>query len=403
LNIWYISKYASPLKYGFASRHFYLAKEFIRLGHNTTVICSDSNHLVTFPDFRETYNYELVDGVNTWFIRTKKYVGASSASRVLSWLDFEWKLLKWNKEVIEQPNVIIVSSLSLFTILSCYFMKIKYGAKLVFEVRDIWPLTITEISGISSLHPFVLLLSWIEKFGYKKSDVIIGTMPNLKEHVNELLVKARDVYCIPQGVDVELYNNIEELHESYINKYIPIDKFIIGYAGSIGKSNALGTLIEVAIQLEGNDNIHFLIVGDGDSKQELIEKTSNLRNITFAPKVKKTQVITVIKKCDILYDSVINSKLYKYGLSRNKWIDYMYAEKPMLVSYDGFKSMINECQNGYFLHPGNVRELHDKIIELYQMPKEELITLGKKGKKWLLENRRFDKLANEYLNIISNG
>lgn len=403
MNIWYISKYASPLKYGFASRHFYLSKEFETQRNNTTIISSDSNHLVNFPDFKETYNHENIDGVDTWFIKTKKYDGANSISRVLSWFDFEWKLLKWSKKKLENPDVIIVSSLSIFTILSGLILRRKYDAKLVFEVRDIWPLTITEVAGTSNFHPFVLLLSWVEKLGYKNSDLIVGTMPNLKEHVKTVLDEERDVYCIPQGVDVELYQNPEKLSKEYINKYIPKDKFVIGYAGTIGKSNALDTLVNVAEKLSDNEKIHFLLVGGGDYREELMERSSGLNNITFAPKVKKTQVQSVIKHCDVLYDSVLDSKLYDYGLSRNKWIDYMFAGKPMLVSFKGFKSMINEAGNGYFVQPENEKELMQKIIELYNLPSDDLIEIGQRGKSWLLENRTFDKLADKYLNIISDA
>lgn len=403
MNIWYISKYASPIKYGFASRHFYLSKEFEKQGHSTTIISSDSNHLVNFPDFEKIYNQENIDGVDTWFIKTKKYNGANSFSRILSWFDFEWKLLKWEKNKLTKPDVIIISSLSIFTILSGLILRRKFRAKLVFEVRDIWPLTIIEVAGTSTFHPFILLLSWIEKLGYRKSDIVVGTMPNLKEHVKNILSYDREVYCIPQGVDIKLYEDPEKLNDEYKNKFIPKDKFIIGYAGTIGKSNALDTLVNVADELKDNNKIHFLLVGDGDYRVELMERSSHLSNITFAPKVKKAQVQSVIQYCDVLYDSVIASKLYDYGLSRNKWIDYMYAGKPMLVSFRGFKSMINEAGNGYFVQPENEEELINKIIELHHLPSEGLNELGQRGRKWLLENRTFEKLSVQYLNIIKNG
>lgn len=403
MNIWYISKYASPLKYGFASRHFYLSKEFVKQGNKTTIISSDSNHLVNTPDFKKKYNRENIDGVDTWFIKTKKYKGADSIDRILSWIDFEWKLLKWNKKELDEPEVIIVSSLSIFTILSGFILRRKYRAKLVFEIRDIWPLTITEVAGLSIYHPFILFLSWIEKLGYKRSDILVGTMPNLKEHVINILNEEKEVHCIPQGVDIDLYENSEKLSQEYITKYIPRGKFIVGYAGTIGRSNALDTLINVAENLKTNSEIHFLLVGDGDYREELIQRYSSLDNITFAPKVRKKQVQSVIQYCNVLYDSVIDSKLYDYGLSRNKWIDYMFAGKPMLVSFKGFKSMINEAKNGYFVQPENEEELMDKIIELYHLSNTELQEMGERGKKWLLENRTFTKLAKKYLNIIENA
>ena len=76
-NIWYISKYATPLIYGFGSRHFYLAREFNRLGNSTVIISSDSNHLSKLPDFKSVYTREIIDGVETWWIKTMKYKGSA--------------------------------------------------------------------------------------------------------------------------------------------------------------------------------------------------------------------------------------------------------------------------------------------------------------------------------------
>jgi hypothetical protein len=59
--IWYISKYASPLKYGFGSRHFYLMREFNKLGYRTIMISSNANHLVQIPNFKKKYTKEILD------------------------------------------------------------------------------------------------------------------------------------------------------------------------------------------------------------------------------------------------------------------------------------------------------------------------------------------------------
>jgi len=136
-NIWYISKYASPLKYGFGTRHFYLAKEFNKLGHNSIIISSNSNHLVQIPDFKKCYTKELIDGVETWWLKTIHYRGANSFRRMLSWIDFELKLLFMPVKKLPQPDVIICSSLSLFSIINGYIFKKRFNCRLIFEVRDI--------------------------------------------------------------------------------------------------------------------------------------------------------------------------------------------------------------------------------------------------------------------------
>src|SRR4051812_20117895 len=117
-TLWLISKYACPLKYGFETRLFALAQWFHKRGRKPIIITSDSNHLGKFPRFESTYNSEVIDGVETWWIRTLKYSTTASVKRVLSWLDFELKLFFMPVDTLPKPDVIVVSSLSLLTILN---------------------------------------------------------------------------------------------------------------------------------------------------------------------------------------------------------------------------------------------------------------------------------------------
>ena len=56
-------------------------------------------------------------------------------------------------------------------------MKRGYSSKLVFEVRDIWPMVLLKWDSVKSIR--LLLTSRIEWLGYKFSDEIVGTMPRL--------------------------------------------------------------------------------------------------------------------------------------------------------------------------------------------------------------------------------
>ena len=79
MNIWCISKYASPAKYSkMPARLFYLCQEWIKSGHDVTLFTSDSNHLADFPETNKTYNYENIDGVPVYWVKTKKYKKTAS-------------------------------------------------------------------------------------------------------------------------------------------------------------------------------------------------------------------------------------------------------------------------------------------------------------------------------------
>lgn len=398
--IWYISKYSSPLKYGFASRHFYLAEEFHKLNYRTIIISSNSNHLVRIPKFAARYTREMINGVETWWINTIQYRGSRSIRRILSWLDFEWKLLRMPTFSLPKPDVVIVSSLSLLTIFNGYRLKKKYGAKLVFEIRDIWPLTIVEEGPFRSNNPFVKFLAWTERYGYRKADIIVGTMPNLGGHVEAVTGTQIGCHCIPFGFKSELYDCTEPLPPGYEETYIPRGKFIVGYAGSIGRTNALETLLRCAEQMAEERTIHFLLVGDGDLAETYRRRIQSLNNITIAPKIGKTQVQTFLARCDILYFAVMNTKVWKFGQSLNKVIDYMYAGKPIIASYSGYPSMINEAGCGIFLPAEEAVALKKTIIEYAGMPGDRLREMGLRGKAWLLENRSYEKIAAAYVRLF---
>jgi glycosyltransferase involved in cell wall biosynthesis len=370
------------------------------MGWNPVIISSDSNHLVQIPRFSKRYFYETIDGIGTWWIRTIKYSGTSSFRRILSWIDFEVKLWLMPKHKLPHPSVIIVSSLSLLTVFNGYWLKRKYGCKLIFEVRDIWPLTITEEGGFRPLNPFVRILAWAEKFGYKHADIIVGTMPNLAEHVSTVMHTAMNCVCIPFGYDPELYSNLEAVSEEYNARYIPKGKFIVGYAGSIGITNALEPLIDCAIAMQDNERVHFLLLGDGDLLESFKTKVSGLTNISFAPKVGKAQVHGVLAHCQVLYFSVKDSKVWQYGLSLNKLIDYMMAAKPIVASYNGYQSMINEAECGRFIQANNVSALRRTIEDYSNMSPEKLDEVGQRGKFWLMDNRPYNKIAQNYCQLF---
>lgn len=399
--IWYVSKYvAPPAKASAGGRGYLIMRELARMGHECVIITSNSNQLAEVPDMDEPYRLQRVDGLQLWWVNTLKYRVAKSLRRILSWLDFEWRLWRMPKATLPRPDAIIVSSLSLLTILNGFLLRRRYGARLVLEIRDIWPLTITEEGGFSPRNPLVLGLGWIEKWGYRYADAVVGTMPNLTEHVGEVLGTPKPTHCIPMGVDEATLVAGGELPPDYVEKYIPKGKFVVAHAGTIGITNALDTLLDCAEQMKDDPTVHFLVVGEGDLRAHYQQKYAHLPNLTFAPRVPKTMVQAVLARCDLLYFSVHVSKVWRFGQSLNKVIDYMLAGKPVVASYTGFPSMINEAGCGSYVPAGDVSALRQELERYARMPASERAELGAKGRAWILANRQYPKLAEDYLKIL---
>ncbi|WP_052229533.1 glycosyltransferase family 4 protein [Pseudomonas rhodesiae] len=400
-TIWYITKYFSPKTANSpGGRGWFLVEEMKKSGCETVVITSDSNNLVDVPELSRRVTEQTVSGVRIIWLRTLKYSVAKSVIRVLSWFHFEWNLFFLNKKTLPRPDVIVVSSLSLLTIINGLLLKRKYNCRLVFEVRDIWPLTIVEEGGFSSGNLFVKALSVIEKLAYKRSDLIVGTMPNLSEHVRAETGLCRPVFCIPMGVSDDHLNQVKELPDDYVKQYFSAPKFRVVHAGTIGITNALEVFFEAAALMQDYADIEFLMIGDGALKSHYQEKYGHLSNLVFAPKISRDMVQSALAKSDLLYFSVYASKVWHYGQSLNKVIDYMLAGKPVIASYSGYPSMINEADCGVYVPAGDVGSLVSGILEMKSKSAEELEEMGTRGRKWLLDNRNYPKLAQDYLSLL---
>lgn len=403
MNILIVSKYAVIDKYnnGAPSRLLKLAKEFKKLGHNVILITSNSRHCGKFPNSPSIYNYEIIDGVKVIWIRVLQYKKSASFKRLLSWIDFEVKLFRLGIRNIDNPHVVIISSLSIFTIFFGYYIKKRLRSLLVFEVRDIWPLTMCEEGSFPKWHPLVVLIGGVEKFAYKNADLIVGTMPRLDIHVKNILGYEKPFLCSPIGCDPKDHQNCDTILQNPFDEMFPINRFIIGYAGSLGLTNALDTFIKAIKILNNQDpKIYFVIAGDGDQKERYMKELKNCDNVTFIDRIDHKMIRFFLDNCDALYLSTKMSKVWEYGQSMNKVVDYMLAGKPIIASYSGYPSMINESGCGIFVKTHNVDDLISAIGYIKNLSPEEREEMGKKGQKWICEHRTYDKLAREYIEKI---
>ena len=116
------------------------------LGHRVVVISGSYSHLFTRqPEVTGTYRLEDIDGLTYCWVRVPAYRRAISVGRVLNMVVFAARLYRLPIRRLPSPDAIVVSSPSLFPILPAERWARRWGAKFVFEVRDVWPLTLQEL------------------------------------------------------------------------------------------------------------------------------------------------------------------------------------------------------------------------------------------------------------------
>ncbi len=402
MNIWIINETIGSKIHGMVYRPYYMAKEFVKKGMTVTVFSGSYTHILSkLPEVEGRCKKEMIDGVNYCWVKTPKYSRSQSLGRIRNAFTFVFKLFTINKKDFGKPDVVIITSPTPFSIINGYFYKLKYKAKLIFEVRDIWPLTLIEIGRISKGHPFVLFTQIFENFCYKVSDIVVSVLPEAKAHMTKHWMAEHKFRYIPNGIDLEEVENSQPL-SGEVKALIPKDKFIVMYAGKIGQSNALEYLVDAAGILKDNEAISFVIVGEGDEKQKLKEvvQNRNLDNIHFIDQIPKNEVQSLLALADIFYIGWHRNNLYKFGVSANKLYDYLYAGKPIVHSVSAANDCVADSGCGISVDAESPEKIAEAVSALFNMSVEEREVMGKKGREYVCKNHSYEKLSGKYINIF---
>jgi len=397
-TIWFINDYAGSRYHGMEFRNYYFAKEFVKMGYKVYIISASYMHLFKkLPKMEGNFTFEEIDGINYIWVKVPKYGESNDKKRVLKWFVFSAKLLFLPFSKMDKPDYIIASPMATFLTLPAYRLAKKFNAKFIFEVKDIWPLSIIELGNINPKNPLILAMSWSEKFAVKKADLIVSSLQNYDKHLKQDLGIDRDFLWINNGIDISEISKAEPLPKD-IEQKIPKDKFIIGYTGTIGIANNLEVLCKAAVKLKDNKNILFLIVGDGKEKENLVKKYGKLDNILFIEAIAKNQVPSMLKLFDVSYIGLRKEKLFKYGVSPNKLFDYMINKKPILYAIDsGESNIVKSAKCGISIEPENEEAIVRAILKFYSLDKKSLEDMGKNAKEYVLNNFTYDKLAKKYI------
>lgn len=401
-NIWILNQYGSLPSTGIGGRHRHLSRELVELGFKVTLVSARWTHGTRDENAADNApELEKFEGFQFLRIPVRKYKHAHDKKRVLNWFSFAWRTRNLRERLGEKPDVIIYSSPSLIGYLTAYRLAKKNKAKLIFEIRDIWPLTLILMGGFSKRHPFIKFMQWIEDFAYKKSDFVISNLEGAAEHAESRGLDPSNFFWIPNGFSK---NELEEVDSDKLNIIDAIKEqpFSVTYTGAVGEANSLDTMIEAANLLKDKSSIHFNIVGRGRLYGHLQSKSSELGldNVHFWGSVNKNQVQPVLQVSSVCGMFQKNMELYRYGVAANKMFDYLYCGRPVINSYSGGYDVISRYRSGVTVPAEDPQALADGIINLSKVSPEALTEMGSNGKKAVVEDHEYQKIALKLKSVL---
>lgn len=391
MNILYIDHYFGSASMGMEFRPYYFAREWVKSGHEVLCVGASYSHLRRAQP--ENAGFCKIDGLDFLILKTREYKG-NGFRRVLNMLDFMRGLfITARKAILEfNPDIVIASSTYTWDNWAAAYYAKKCGAKYVYELHDIWPLSPMELGGMSKWHPFIWMLQRAENFACRHCNKVISILPAAEEHLKEHGLKPGKFQYVPNGVLLEEWQNVAEPCNREANR-----PFTIGYVGGHALSNALDTLCEAAKKLV---DIKFVLVGSGAEKARLREKCKDIPNVEFRDPVKKSNVPATLREFDCLYIGWTKSPLYRFGISPNKIYDYMMSGRPIVHAVDAANDPVMDAGCGISCAPENVEALVGAIMRMHDMPIKVRRDMGRRGHEFVLKNNLIPDLSRKFLEAI---
>ncbi len=400
MKILFLTQYFPPEVGAPQNRLFELAVLLQKQGVDITILTAMPNYpsMEIHEDYKDKkYFYEEIGGIKVH--RSSIYVSKSKAivSRLMNYFSFVWSSYRVGiKKLDKNYDYILCESPPLFLGMSALRLCKVKKAKLIFNVSDLWPESAEKLDIINNKF-FLKLATILEEHLYKKSTLITGQTQGIVKNISSRFPN-KDVYWLPNGVDLSLYNpdNIESNWRA--NNNFKNSDLLLLYAGILGHAQGLETIIKAANRTKDNLDIKYLFLGSGPEKEKLIllKNKLELTNVFFLDLVPKSEMPLIIKAIDVALVPLKKLDLF-LGAIPSKIFENSAMKKTLLLGVDGEAKelFIDEGNAGLFFEPENDDDLASKTIYLLHN-KEKLIQFGENGRNFV--NLKFNRtnIAKEF-------
>ena len=409
MNILYINHYAGGPAYGMEYRPYYLAREWVRRGHQVTIVAASHSHVRTRqPKMTGRFTTEIVDGVRFVWCDTPAYRG-NGVGRVLNIVAFLRRLGQWRQWLDVKPDAVIASSTYPADIGAARRLARRHGATLVWEVHDLWPLSPIELGGMSARHPFIRWMQHAENTACREADVVVSMLPKADLHLREHgMDRAKFVY-VPNGIDPaewvgEGAIELPAAHAAAIGSARESGHMLVAYAGAHGVANALGSMLDAAA-LSRDKPVTWLLVGDGPEKAALQRRVAveGLTNVVMLDAVPKAAIPALLRAMDVLYIGLQSEPLFRFGISPNKLMDYMMAERPVICAIAAGNDPVSEAGCGKSIAPEDPAALAAAVAQMCGLAPQARQQLGQAGRAYVERHHVYPVLAMRFLDAVSEA
>lgn len=375
-----------------------LAEEWVRLGHDVTIIAGTYTHLHFNAVTGEGDPIEMnSNGVRYLHLKVPPYSG-SGIGRVKNVAAFLTQSRKHERLISSFGPFDLVISGTVYQLdnFSAFRLAKRHCCPWFRETRDLWPLTLYEVGGVSSKHPFAMWVQKAEDLACKKADLVISTLPDAIQHFRQRGLAPERFRWSPQSAAERSpsQKSLPLQHMSLLNR-LRAEKRTVGImTGGLVKAINLPLLLEAAPQIE-SDGIEIVLVGSGEM-EDLVRKCP-AKNVHLLPRVSQDVIPELLALADFGIAGFNNLSIYRFGVSPNKVTEYLCNGLPVVLYVPNSKNLVEEASAGIVTGADSATHLANALRQMSNLSTEEREILGRNGRTFIESHATIRKVAESYI------
>ncbi|MCW2928412.1 MAG: glycosyl transferase group 1 [Thermoleophilia bacterium] len=360
MNVLYLHQHFATRAGSGGTRSWEFSRRLLRLGHTVTMIAQ-----VRRGGGIQTPGRHDLDGVQLILL------GGFYTNHLANWRR-AWQFVRvmiqasFLRRLPHRPDVVVASSTPLTIGIPGWILARRHGVPFVFEVRDLWPEAPIQLGVLRNP-----VLRWLairlERFLYRRADVIIPLSPGMEAGVLAAGADPRKVVTIPNASDVDLFAP-RHRDRSTLERWGFGDRFVVVHAGMMGEANGLQYVLDAAKELHdrGEHGPAFLVIGEGITRRRLREQAEawGLTNIEFPGSIPREELGAIVSSCDVSMVCFADYPVLQTN-SPNKLFDGFAAGLPCIVNSAGWtKRLVEGHDAGGYVDAREPAQLADAVLAL---------------------------------------
>lgn len=378
------------------------AKYWVVDGSDVTVLTGMPNHPTGIipEEYRGSVRrIEEHDGyriVRTWLYATPN---EGIAKKTLGHVSFMISSVVLGFRKVGHPDLIVVSSPTFFSIFSGWLLARLKKARLIVEVRDLWPALFVEL-GVLRNRLIIRALERLELAAYRASDAVVVVSDGFRDNLVRRGILPDKIHTIRNGVDLGLFRPDDSTPNRGTKAAMSASKdVVVLYAGAHGLSQGLTTVADAAAELR-DEAVRFLFVGEGAAKAALEARVSELglKKVELRPSIPREEIPRLLAAADICLVPLKDIPLFTTFIP-SKIFEYLAMKKAVVGSVRGEPATILSEAGALVVEPEDSSALAGAIRALARDP-ERRREMGERGREYVRLNFDRRSLAGRYRDLI---